>query len=117
MFIQSVGLAAWVLTGVVGHGDPKKDAGPPVSVTQPAPARGGAGTAPATRPPANQPGFKPYKPKAKSGSVTAVVAAYVALWVILLFYLALLHIRQKKIEGELAELEKRVGAAEGPGSG
>lgn len=57
-------------------------------------------------------GYVPYKGSGKKttgGSVAAVVAAYLLVWMILLLFLLRLHQRQKRLEKELDGLNRRLG--------
>ena len=56
-------------------------------------------------------GFKPYVPPSEAGAISAplfVLIAYAAIWVVLLVFLGSVWRRQRRVEEELRELQRRL---------
>jgi heme exporter protein CcmD len=56
-------------------------------------------------------GFKPYVAPSEAGAISAplfVLIAYAAIWVVLLIFLGSVWRRQRRVEEELHELQRRL---------
>lgn len=104
--------------------DPASNANKPVPTREAAGGHVSASARADAQPPSRQQagthaskGYVPYRRMGQqrtSGSVAAVVAAYVLVWAILMLYLLRLHWRQNQLQRELEDLKRRMGDAKGP---